>query len=369
MKIAILTYKFPPKWLSGTEIATYHMAKCLAKQGHNVCVITSRDDGLPDIETTDDFRIYRTRFPDIRYLGCIVFWLNIIPLLKKIHPDVIHSQMIGMGVPALAANKLFGMPYVVWGQGSDVYLYQRYERAILRLVLKKAGVVIALTEHMKSKIEEYYGIKSFVVPNGINLEKFEGLSKTELRVKLCIGQDEKIITFIGRLHPVKGVRYLIQAMNLIKDREPNAKLLLIGDGQDRVSLSEEVKKSNLESFVTFLRQIPSQNIPDYTIASDVFVLPSLSEGFPLTVLEAMASGLPVVTTKVRGLPEIVTEGENGFLVEPGNPEQLAEKISLLLENKELRLKMSLNNREKAKQYSWENVVEKLEKIYLKVVRK
>jgi glycosyltransferase involved in cell wall biosynthesis len=366
MKIAILTYTFPPKWLSGTEIATYNIAKYLAKRGLDVYVITSKDNGLPDIETRDGFQIYRTKFPKIKFLGCIIFWMNIIPILKKIDPDVIHSQMIGMGVPALAAKKLFGVPYIVWGRGSDVHLSRGYERFILKPVLKKADAVIVLTEDMKKDVGAFCDRDVSVIPNGVDLEKFNNLSKKDLRAKLQIGPDEKVITFIGRLHPVKGVLYLIKAMNLVKDKEPKAKLLLIGDGEDRDALKETANKLNLERFVTFLQQIPAQNIPEYTVASDVFVLPSLSEGFPLTVLEAMASGLPIVTTRVRGLPEIVTEGENGFLVEPKNPQQLAEKILLILKNDELRLKMSLNNREKAKQYRWESVVDKLEKIYFEI---
>jgi len=99
-------------------------------------------------------------------------------------------------------------------------------------------------------------------------------------------------------------------------------------------------------------------------ASDVFVLPSLSEGFPVTVVEAMASGLPIVATTIRGLPEIIKDGKkNGFLVEPKNPEQIAEKVLLVLENDKLRERISEKNKEKAKGYSWEAVIEKLERVY------
>jgi len=366
MKIAILTYNFPPKWLSGTEIATYNIAKYLAKRGHNVCVITSKDEELPEIEAKDGFQIYRTKFYNIKFLGCVIFWTNIIPILKKINPDIIHSQMIGMGVPALAAKKLFGKPYVVWGRGSDVYLSRKFEKLILKPVVKNADAVIALTEQMKGKIEEYYKRDAFVIPNGINLGEFDNLSKENLRIELRIGQDEKVIIYIGRLYPVKGVEYLIKAMNLIKNKEPNTKLILIGDGSEKEKLREMVKKLNLDDCVIFLPQVSNQNIPKYTVASDVFVLPSLSEGFPLTILEAMASGLPIVTTRICGLPEIIKEGENGFLVEPANPEQLAEKILFILENDESRAKISANNKESVKQYSWENIIDKLEKIYLNI---
>ncbi len=99
------------------------------------------------------------------------------------------------------------------------------------------------------------------------------------------------------------------------------------------------------------------------VASDVLVLPSLSEGFPVTILEAMASGLSIVATTVGGLPEIVKDGENGFLVEPNNYGQIAEKVILLLEDEELRYKISKNNKERTKRYSWGHAVDKLEEIY------
>jgi glycosyltransferase involved in cell wall biosynthesis len=101
-------------------------------------------------------------------------------------------------------------------------------------------------------------------------------------------------------------------------------------------------------------------------SADVFVLPSLSEGLPLVVVEAMAMGLPVIANRVGGLPWIIREGENGFLVEPRNPRDIAEKITLLLTNDNLRAYMSKRNIEEARKYSWEKIVENLEKVYMHI---
>ena len=129
-----------------------------------------------------------------------------------------------------------------------------------------------------------------------------------------MGKDEKIIIFVGALRPVKGVRYLIEAMKVIIDENRTTKLFIIGDGVERESLERLVEKLGLGDHVNFIGKVPNERVPEYMIASDVFVLPSLSEGFPVTILEAMASGLPIVATNVGGLPEIIKENENGFLV-------------------------------------------------------
>jgi glycosyltransferase involved in cell wall biosynthesis len=124
---------------------------------------------------------------------------------------------------------------------------------------------------------------------------------------------------------------------------------------------------HLEDYVKFIGQVPNEQIPSLYDAADVLVLPSLSEGFPVTVLEAMASGLPIIATRVGGLPEVIEEGRNGFLVEPKNPKQIAEKILLLLENNKLRENISKNNIRKAMSYSWQNIVQQLEKVYHKII--
>ena len=202
-----------------------------------------------------------------------------------------------------------------------------------------------------------------VIPNGINLDKFRNLSRETFRKRLGIKKGEKIITFVGTLRPVKGLKYLIQAMNIISKQDTGIKLMLVGDGEERLALQELVKELDLEDRVTFVGKVLNEEIPGYMIASDVFVLPSLSESFGIVNLEAMACGLPIVASKVGGLPEIVKNGVNGFLVEPKNPEQISDKVLLLLGDDVLRERISKNNKDKVKDYSWESVVERLEKVY------
>lgn len=365
MRIAILVPLFPPKWLGGVEIVTYNIAEYLARRGHEVHVITSLDEGLPKECMEEGFFVHRIFWREIRFLGCMLFWIKIFLVLKKIKPDIVHAQTVGMGIPGYFAKTFLKKPYLIWGHGSEVYYPMLVIKFIyiFKLVLKNADAVIALTEDMKKAIKKIYNRDVLVIPNGIDLEKFKDLSKVTLRKGWKIEDEEKILTFVGTLRPFKGVEYLIRAMKIIRQKNADARLMLVGNGENREKLEKLVKELILEEYVRFIGKVQNEEVPEYMVASDIFILPSLSEGFPVTVLEAMASGLPIIVTRVRGLQEIIKDGENGFLVEPKNPEQIAEKVLMLLEDEELRERISRNNKKRVNDYSWESIVERVEEVY------
>jgi len=367
MKIVILTSMFPPKWLGGVEIATQNIARYLAQAGHEVHVITSLDKELPKESQEDNFFVHRINYPKIKILGSLIFWLKIFFNIKKNKPDIVHCQRIQMGAPGLLFKKIYKKPYIVWCHGDDIYFPWKFKKIISRLVLNSAGAVIALTNDMRDRLGKSFKRNIFILPNGISPEKFKGFSKQAIRDKFKIRPDEKIIIFVGGLKSIKGVRYLIEAFKIINQKIPETRLFLVGDGSERHNLEDIVKKNRLQEKVNFLGKIINEKVSEYMAASDIFVLPSLFETFGIVNLEAMASGLPVVATRVYGIPEVIKDGENGFLVDPKSPEQLAEKILFLFKNDELREKISENNKEKAKKYSWENIVAKLEKIYSEVI--
>lgn len=366
MRISIFVPFFPPKHFGGFEIASENIANYLTKNGHEVHVLTRLDKGLPKESIKDNFYVHRVFRPMIRIIGSILFWIKILRCLKKIEPDVIHIQAFGFETPVfLLIKKLLKKPCVIWGQGSDVYVQWMFKEPISKIVFKKADAIIALTDDMKNEMKKIYDRDIDVLPNGIDLCKVKCLSKQDVRDELGIKRDRKIILFAGALHPIKGLAYLIEAITYIKDK--NKQLILVGDGDERIQLEELVKKLKLEKYVTFIGKVPYNEVFKYMVASNIFVLSSLSEGLPNVILEAMASGLPIVSTRVGGIPEIIKVGENGFLVEPKNPQQIAEKINLFLEDNKLREKISKNNKQKAKEFSWESVIERLEKIYFRVI--
>ncbi len=363
MKIAILVPRFPPKWLAGTELATYHIVECLAQHGHQVHVVTSWDEGLPKEGMENGFCTYRIKWRGERFFGPALFGLRTLSALKKINPDIIHCQDINMGFIGVFASKLLGKPCLVWGRGADVYKSGQVSRLISRIVLKKANTVVALTDNMRLEINRRCERDVSVIPNGINLSDYKGLSKEITRTELGLGEGEKVVLFVGTLRPVKGGEYLIRAFDIVRRNESGLKLLMVGDGEQREFLENLVMELDLCDTVSFAGRVPNEEVPRYFKASDVFVLPSLSEGFPNVVLEAMASGLPVVATRVGGMAEIVKDNINGYLVEAGDPEGIVEKLRLLLEDEKLSEQISANNLSTVKDYSWNSVVDKIEMLY------
>lgn len=367
MKIVLLVTRFLPRWTAGTEIATFNIAKHLINRGHDVHIVTSFDDGTEDYDKMNNINIHRVKWPNIRLIGTVIFWFNITICINKIRPEIVSSQSIGLGIPALITKIVLNIPYVVWGRGSDVYLNWRFKSCICNLALRNADLVLALTEDMKKNLPNYCIKKTKVVYNGIDLERFN-IDKQQCREANCINGNEGTIIFIGRLNPIKGVKYLIIAMKLFLEKNENAKLLIIGgDDGEKNYLEDLAKKLNISNSIIFAGKISNDLIPNYLYYSDIFILPSLSEGFPNTILEAMASGLPIIASNVGGINEIVQDGINGYLVEPGKPDQIYEKIHSLFENEELRNIMKVNNKMKAMKYSWESIAYQLENCYRKII--
>ncbi|MCQ8893263.1 MAG: glycosyltransferase family 4 protein [Methanolinea sp.] len=359
MKIAVLVNLFPPKWLAGTELATYNLAKHLAKRGHEIHVITSHDKGLPNFDKENGFYVHRLAWPKIRIIGVLLFWLKIFLKIRTIKPEIVQAQDLSMGIPSLMIKKVLGMPYIVWGQGSDIYLPGRVIKITRSSILKNADAILALTEDMRKKMKEITSHEIFVVPNGIDPELFCIESQSIVKYN-----KSNIILFVGRLYPIKGIHYLLMAFKEIHDIIKDAELVLVGDGQERERLEALSVQIGIQDYVRFIGKVPHTEVKKYMQQADIFVLPSLSEGLPNVILEAMACGLPIVASRVGGIPDVIEDGVNGYLVTPKRLDEIAEKIVILLQNDKLREKISRNNLIKIKSYRWENIILNLEKLYL-----
>lgn len=358
MKIAILVNRFPPVHLGGTEVTTYNIATELVKDGHEVYVLTSSDPGFADSYIEKGFNVCRFA-RSFRFFGTLYFWIKIMFIIKKINPDIIHAQSIDMALPAFIIKKILMIPYIVYSRCS-IYLLPVITLKLVKNPLKNADMVLSLTEDMKEELSLYYNLDNIkVVPNGINLEIFSDI--------LPKSKSTNVILCVAGLRPEKGLNYLIKAMEFILNTKPNSKLFLVGGGIEEKFLLELVKKMELEENIIFVGKVPQEQICKYYSSADVFVLPSLYEGFPVSLLEAMATGTPIVATDVCGVSEFVRNGRNGYLVRPKDPKEIAERVLLILENSKLRETISKNNLNDSNNYDQSKLINKLEKLYNKVL--
>ena len=247
-----------------------------------------------------------------------------------------------------------------------------------RLLFKKADYVQVISNYLADMARNYgYKGEIEVVPNGVDLTKFQIQNSkfqinsksqiSNLREKFRIRENDKIIISVSRLVEKNGIGDLIDAVSQLSII--NYQLLIIGSGPLEKQLKLQVEKLNLGKKIFFLGDVPNKKIFEYLAISDIFCRPSLSEGLGTAFLEAMAAGVPVVATPVGGIPDFLKSGETGLFCEIKNPQSIAEKIKILLENNELREKIIKNARELVeKKYNWDAIGLKMKNIFNKLTK-
>jgi len=202
------------------------------------------------------------------------------------------------------------------------------------------------------------------VHNGISLAPFERGARGRLREGLAQGSDRPIVLTLARLAPQKGVEYLVEAAA----RVPDVLFVVAGDGPDREALERKAESCGVKERVLFLGH--RQDVPELLESCDLFVLPSLYEGLPVSVLEAMASGRPVIATRIGGTDEAVEDDVNGLLVPPADPIALASAIRRLLADRSLAQRLSARARDRVRrEFSSETVAAHTAAIYEELVER
>jgi L-malate glycosyltransferase len=370
MKIAFLSVKYPPKWIGGEELATRYIAEGLAARGHEIHIVTSFDKTFSHQSVENKVTVHRIVHETPRLVSDYHFQARALLALKGIKPDIVIIEMLYICICGLLIKKLLKTPYVVCGHGSDIYLPatwdQRLTRKLRAASLENANAITALGPSMQARIRQLWSVESAIIPNGVHPERFAHLNRHEARDVVGLKDNGAIIIYVGALRSVKGVENLLKAVKTITERDVTVKLLIVGEGVERQKLEGLVRKLGLGGAVQFIGRVANEAIPHYLSASDLFVLPSLSEGFPITLLEAMAAGLPIVATKVGDVPSFVENDVNGFLVEPGKASEIAERVLQLLQDRRLCEHITQNNLSKARLYSWDIATKKIEALLNKL---
>jgi len=355
----------------------------LAMRGHNVSVATSlrpvdrfsSENGVKLSEIDPLVTIYKIPHT----LSFPIEQIRQIINRDKI--DVIHAvndhstNVAAAALISMATRKPF--VYTIQGPGTRTghvlvdSLVSTYDLTVERWLAKHADKVVLLSNSLFSTVEKLRvkHDKVAIVPSGIDFVRFDrerrevGEKAAQLRKELDVKDSDVIVGYAGRLVPAKGLTYLFSAVKQNEGKHQNIVLLIVGDGAQRGELETLAKDLKVRTiFAGWQRDM----LPFYALM-DIFVLPSFFEGLPNVVLEAMAMKTAVVATAVGGNPDVLADGENGFLVPAKNVSKLASALDRLVADRNLRLKMGLNNRVKVERdFRWSSAVEKVENIYYEV---
>jgi len=279
---------------------------------------------------------------DVRILGINSYYnpFNIIRMAKfigKHNPDILHSHTYFSNTIGRIAGRLANVPVIITHVHNTYFNYSIKNLLIERVLSFFTDKIICCSKAVRDFVLKHEKIKiqkTVVIHNGINLRKFhEGFNGVSLRKSFKISDDAPVIITVASLTEKKGHKFLLKAITSIKKRYRNIKVLIVGDGPLEHELKKIARDYNLRNSVIFAGQ--RNDIPELLKISDIFVLPSLQEGFPLAVIEAMSTGLPVVATSVGGVPEVIEHGETGLLIPLGNPEALSDAIMILLKDEKI----------------------------------
>ncbi|MCO4100703.1 MAG: glycosyltransferase family 4 protein [Gemmatimonas sp.] len=271
-------------------------------------------------------KISRTAPIDLTLLWAMVRWVT----RNKI--DILHAHELTMGVYAGAVGALTRVPHIVTMHGGTYYASAPRRARALRWSATRAsslvGVAESTCEHLASNLHISRSTIE-LVPNGV--EHRPG-SREKGRLSLGIGSSTKLLLAVGNLYAVKGHASLVAAAKLLAQRQdlPPWTIAIAGRGDEEQSLRSQIAAADLTSRVQLLGL--RSDIPDLLAAADAWVMPSLSEGLPMALLEAMMAGCPTLCTSVGGIPDLIESGVSGWLVKPNEPEALAKAMATILSN-------------------------------------
>lgn len=336
------------------------------------------DDSLLDDLRKIGIKVYSLNMKTIRFsLKAII---KLVSIIKKEKIDIIHTHLFGANLYGRIAGKITGAPYIITTLHNPDYepyftFHNRFSFERRRLLDKFTGKFfndsfIAVSDAVKKSAEKYLGFKNIkVIYNSIDPDKFKPLTKEEkiiAREKFGILGESVVLGSVARLDFQKGHIFLFRALNDRRLRSLNIKLLLAGDGPLESLLKEEAERLKLRDRIIFLGK--RKDVREMVGCCDIFILPSVYEGFGVSLLEAMALKIPCLASDVGGIKEIIANGKNGILVKPCSDSELSGAILNLIENPAKRSEIAeAGHKNVLEKFDSKHQIKLLEKIYLNAI--
>ena len=376
----------------GTGAYVYYLSNELMKLGNSACIVTGHVESR-DVKINERHRIFFLKTLKAPVIKSFLFAASASRKLGSLRGslpvDVTHVNLPlvpSFAVPPNFGQMLLSTVHSTWKGEAEAIKSEPYRRLnsnekfmvsfnwFLRIfeekMLERSNRLIAVSDFTRRELKQYYRVneaKIRVIHNGVDVDKFKPASyKRKIKKDLGFNPDDTAILSVGRLYARKGLFTLIESMPTVVHRFPRAKFIISGKGQsnEMKKLTDHATRLGVNENIVFTGYFPDSKLPKLYQAADVFAFSTFYENLPFAVLEALSSGLPVVTTNVGGLPEMIESGKNGFLVQPFSSRELADKILYLLEHPDAASEMAFLARKVIEErFDWRLIVQKVLKVY------
>ena len=401
LKVILLASSYPRSADDTASVFLRYLAECLYKRGLEVHVLAPADRESGS-ETEKGVAVHRFRYfpgtwqrlaygsgilPNLKrnplLWGQVPFFLasmtySLLRLMREIQPDILHAHwLIPQGTIAVLIKFFRKIPVITTVHGGDVFaLRGTLLGKIKRFALRRSDAWTSNTRASSDAVGDGASVpRPQIIPMGVDIERFASGNRNRLREGL--GPDENVVLFVGRLVEKKGVDDLIQAFSLLPtSMQAKTRLWIVGSGEQETALRAQGAHLSISEKITLWGKISNNELPDFYAAADLFVGPSVmatsgdTEGQGVVFLEAFAARLCVLATRIGGISEVVQDGRTGVLIDPRNPNQLADSIESLLSNQNLRSRLTTNaDKRVRKHYRWTNIAMEFESLYNRILSK
>ena len=380
----------------GTGSYVYYLSNELMKNGFEINIVTGAQEAK-DIKVNRQLSVNFLKIPKTPIIKSFLFagtsYRKLNRLREAINPDITHVNLPlvpNFAVPPNFGKTLISTVHSTWKGEADAIRGEPFSRLnsnekflvsfnwFLRIFEEKmqerSRKLIAVSDFTRRELKQYYGIrddKIRVIHNGVDTAKFQPTTdKRKIKQDLGFNPYDIAIVSVGRLYARKGLFTLIESIPTVIRKFPNAKFIISGKGQSNEmrKLVSHAQLLGVQENMVFTGYFPDAKLPKLYQSADIFAFSTFYEHHPFAVLEALSTGLPVVTTRVGGIPETITDGKNGFMCEPFNSTQFSDRILYLLEHPKVAAEMAVSARETILQrFDWRIVVKKAIAIYKEVL--
>jgi glycosyltransferase involved in cell wall biosynthesis len=379
MNICIVSDLFDSSY-GGVPVVINRFIQSLVERGHKVTIFTSKGNSKESVEKKENCTVYRFSSLTLpksegEYALSFPSFRRIRRIFKAEGIDVLHCHVPSflsiacvlearkMGLPSIATNHLLSETFSR-NLFFDSARFNEFFYKLVNVFYNLVDIVLCPSTYgLRTLKENGLNTRAFVLSNGIELSKFNSnLNHEQFDRQFGLKDENKKILYVGRLMEEKGLDVLIKAYGIVSAKVPNSNLIIVGKGHLRKNLEDLTNRLGLKN-VVFTGFVSDSLLKQAYASSDLFVLPSYAEIQPLVLLEALAMGLPAIGTNVGGIPEMIIEGRNGYILKPGDHQGLAERIITILNDDKMRKEFSKNSLQIARDNDIEKSADKLERLY------